>query len=99
MIEEDIKLIPAVYDFVFKSVLLNPKNRKFLLTLISEVTEIPISEFKNVSVMNAEHTVAHKSEKKKRSDVIVKVGNQVINLEMNWPPAGQFFPWWCTGSR
>lgn len=89
MIEENqeetknIELIPGTYDFMFKAIMLDKDNKDYLIGIISHVTGINKENLKDVQVQNVEHTVNNKKDKKLRSDVIVSIGNNIINLEMN----------------
>ena len=80
---EETKLMLGIYDCIFKAIMLDKKNTDYLKEMIHYITEIPISDLKNIEVSNSEHIVNNKKDKKMRSDVIVNVGNRVINLEMN----------------
>ena len=89
MIEENqeetknIELIPGTYDFMFKAIMLDKDNKDYLIGIISHVTGIKKDNLVNIEVQNVEHTVNNKKDKKLRSDVIVSIGNNIINLEMN----------------
>ncbi len=76
-------LIPAVYDFTFKAIMLNPDNLDYLKTLINEITKIPMDDLDDMQVLNSEHIVSGKNAKRMQSDIIVSVGSRYINIEAN----------------
>ena len=78
-----IELIPGTYDFMFKAIMLDEANKDYLIGIISNVTGIKKEDLKSIEVQNVEHTVNNKKDKKLRSDIIVSIGNNIINLEMN----------------
>ena len=80
---ENIELIPGTYDFMFKAIMLDKDNKDYLIGIISHVTGIEKKDLVSIEVQNVEHTVNNKKDKKLRSDVIVSIGNNIINLEMN----------------
>jgi len=84
MIEEKFRIIPMTYDKMFKSVLTSKEARDYLSEIISEITGLPKKEIKRDMVFkNSEHSINSISEKKKISDLVVEVKENVINLEMN----------------
>ena len=80
---KNIELIPGTYDFMFKAIMLDKDNKDYLIGIISHVTGINKENLKDAQVQNVEHTVNNKKDKKMRSDIIVSIGNNIINLEMN----------------
>ena len=77
-------VVSPLYDIVFKSVLQAPRCRDYLIDLIHIITHISKEEMKkNLRIENSEHLVSHTNEKRKVSDMIVSIENNIINLEMN----------------
>ena len=77
-------VVSPLYDIVFKSVLQAPRCRDYLIDLIHIITHISKEEMKkNLRIENSEHLVSHTKEKRKVSDMIVSIENNIINLEMN----------------
>ena len=77
-------VVSPLYDIVFKSVLQAPRCRDYLIELIYIITHIPKEGMKkNLRIENSEHLVSHTKEKRKVSDMIVSIENNIINLEMN----------------
>ena len=77
-------VVSPLYDIVFKSVLQAPRCRDYLIDLIHIITHISKEEMKkNLRIENSEHLVSHAKEKRKVSDMIVSIENNIINLEMN----------------
>ena len=77
-------VVSPLYDIVFKSILQAPRCRDYLIDLIHIITHISKEEMKrNLRIENSEHLVSHTNEKRKVSDMIVSIENNIINLEMN----------------
>ncbi len=83
-IKEKVKVIPMIYDKVFKSVLTSKEGRWYLIDLISNITSIPKDKIeKGLVFKNSEHSVLGIHEKRKISDLVIEIEGNVINLEMN----------------
>lgn len=79
----DNELMLGTYDCIFKAIMLDPENRDYLKEIIHYITEIPLSELEHIQVENIDHIISHKNNKKMQSDIIVSVGNRILNIEMN----------------
>lgn len=77
------ELMLGTYDCIFKAIMLDPENRDYLKEIIHYVTGISLNELENIQVENIEHMINHKKDKKMQSDIIVSVGNRILNIEMN----------------
>ena len=76
------KVIPANFDPVFKIVMLDCPN--YLAFLVSSFTNIPKESIKGrIRVQNSEHKLSNAKERKKTSDLIIKVDKMLANFEMN----------------
>ena len=76
------KVIPANFDPVFKIVMLDCPN--YLAFLVSSFTNIPKERIKGrIRVQNSEHKLSNAKERKKTSDLIIKVDKMLANFEMN----------------
>ena len=76
------KIIPANFDPVFKIVMLDCPN--YLAFLVSSFTNIPKERIKGrIRVQNSEHKLSNAKERKKTSDLIIKVDKMLANFEMN----------------
>ena len=76
------KVIPANFDPVFKIVMLDCPN--YLTFLVSSFTNIPKEKIKErIRVQNSEHKLSNAKERKKTSDLIIKVDKMLANFEMN----------------
>ena len=79
---EEGKVIPAIYDKVFKSIMMG--NKEFLADIISGISGIEKEEIMgNLVFKNVEYPIGNIEEKRKTSDLIVEVKNNIINVEMN----------------
>ncbi len=83
MNEKDDKLLLGIVDCMFKAILLDPNNPDYLKALIHEITNIPFDMLEDITILNSEHVINNKMDKKVRSDIIVSIGKQYINIEMN----------------
>ena len=84
MLKKDYKLIPMIYDKVFKGVLTSKEARGYLVSLISNITGIKKEDIKdNLVFKNNEQNITGISEKKKITDMIIDIKDFIINLEMN----------------
>jgi len=72
------------YDVVFKSVLQDKESEGYLIDLINGITGIKKEYLKgNIVFKNTELKKDEKNEKKKATDLIIEVKENIINLEMN----------------
>lgn len=83
-ITKDTELLLCIYDCMFKSVMLDPETRDYLIGYINMITKLPIEIIKkNIKIENVEHIIENKKDKKLKSDIIVSIGKLYINIEMN----------------
>ena len=76
------KVIPANFDPVFKIVMLDCPN--YLTFLVSSFTNIPKEKIKGgIRVQNSEHKLSNAKERKKTSDLIIRIDKMLANFEMN----------------
>ena len=75
------EVIPGTYDPVFKSIL--TKCREYLAEVVHGITGIPKDEVLKGIIINSEFVVNNIEEKRKTSDLIIELKDNVINLEMN----------------
>lgn len=81
---KDTELLLCIYDCMFKSVMLDPDNRDYLIGYINMITNLPIDIVKkNIKIENIEHTINNKKDKRLKSDIIVSIGKMYISIEMN----------------
>ena len=84
MVEEKNKVIPMTYDMVFKNVLQDKESEGYLIDLINGITGIKKEYLKgNIVFKNTELKKDEIKEKKKATDLIIEVKENIINLEMN----------------
>ena len=84
MIEEKQRIIPMIYDVVFKSVLQDKESEDYLIDIISNITGIKKDYMKgNIVFKNSELPKNNIKEKGKATDLIVELKENIINLEMN----------------
>ena len=75
------EVIPGTYDPVFKSIL--TKCRNYLAEVVHGITGIPKDEVLKGIIINSEFVVNNIEEKRRTSDLIIELKDNVINLEMN----------------
>ena len=77
-------LMSSMYDPIFKSIVQNPDFRSLLSLIISHVTVYsPGYIYENLVFANTELPVENYKERKKITDIIVKVEGTIINIEAN----------------
>ena len=78
------KLMNSMFDPIFKSIVQNPDFRSLLSLIISHVTVYsPSYIYENLVFANTELPVENYKERKKITDIIVKVEGTIINIEAN----------------
>ena len=84
MVKAETKVIPMIYDEVFKSVLQDKESEGYLVDIINNVTGIKKDYMKgNIVFKNVELPKNSVREKGKATDLIVEIKENIINLEMN----------------
>ena len=78
------RLIPTMFDPVFKSLFQNKNFRKTLSYFLSILTKYSESYiYENLTFLNTEIPIENYSEKKKITDLIIKIDEDIINIEAN----------------
>ena len=78
------RLIPTMFDPVFKSLFQNKNFRETLSYFLSKLTEYSEGYiYKNLVFLNTEMSIKHYDEKKKIADLIIKIDDDIINIEAN----------------
>ena len=81
---EKVKILELTSDIVFKSFMLSEDTKESTARLISLITKIPEKEIlKNAVFNNVELPVKNKSDKRYRTDIIITIVKNIINIEMN----------------
>lgn len=81
---EKVKILELTSDIVFKSFMLSEDTKEYTARLISLITKIPEKEIlKNAVFNNVELPVKNKSDKRYRTDIIITIVKNNINIEMN----------------
>ena len=77
-------LMNSMFDPIFKSIVQNPDFKKLLSLIISHVTVYsPSYIYENLVFANTELPVENYKERKKITDIIIKVEGTIINIEAN----------------
>lgn len=81
---EKVKILELTSDIVFKSFMLSEDTKEYTARLISLITKIPEKEIlKNAVFNNVELPVKNKIDKRYRTDIIITIVKNIINIEMN----------------
>ena len=81
IVRQKYEVIPGTFDPIFKEIFKSVKE--FLADIIYEVTGIPKEEVLKGTIINSEYPILNINEKKRTSDLIIELEDNVINLEMN----------------
>lgn len=77
-------VIPGTYDAMFKAIMQDKSCREYLIEIIYNCTKLPKKFIReNLIITNSELPVENFSEKRKITDLVIEIGNNIINLEMN----------------
>lgn len=83
-VKQKDKLMNSMFDPIFKSIVQNPKFKKLLSLIISEITVYsPNYIYENIIFTNTELPIENYKERKKITDIIIKVEGTIINIEAN----------------
>lgn len=78
------KIIPLSYDLIFKKVFGDSENIENLETLISIYFNIKKEDVHgNIEILNTEKRIRYRNDKRQAMDILIKLGNTVINIEVN----------------
>ena len=78
------RLIPTMFDPVFKSLFQNKEFRKTLSYFLSRLTKYSESYiYEHLTFLNTEIPIENYEEKKKIADLIIKIDEDIINIEAN----------------
>lgn len=78
------EVIPGIYDFVFKELVIDKNNREWLSHLLSNIIDINYEIlFENIVIKDSRLRINNKLDKKNITDIIIEVDKNYINLEMN----------------
>ena len=78
------RLIPTMFDPVFKSLFQNKNFRKTLSYFLSKLTKYSESYiYEHLTFLNTEIPIKNYDEKKKIADLIIKIDEDIINIEAN----------------
>lgn len=84
LIKNGIKYIPASFDPIFKVLFTSKSCINYSTDLLSNIIKIPKEVIKeNIIILNNELPIKHYNEKKMKTDIIMDVLDNRINIEMN----------------
>ena len=78
------RLMPTMFDPIFKSLFQNKNFRKTLSYFLSKITQYSKSYiYEHLLFLNTEIPIENYEEKKKIADLIIKIDEDIINIEAN----------------
>ena len=78
------KLIPSIFDPIFKAILTDKKLKDYLSYLISEITDLDYDYvYDNLSIVNGELQIEYWNQKLYRTDLLIEIEKNKINIEAN----------------
>ena len=79
----DVDILPAYYDYIFKTILTHPDAKPALMDLVAAVIKRDVSDIVDVQILNNELPAMDVDEKNQRLDIncVISDGTQ-INIEM-----------------
>jgi predicted transposase/invertase (TIGR01784 family) len=81
---ENGEVIPLTYDYMFVTILNNPDNIIILENFLSCYLDIPIESIRgHLSINTRDLLIEHKTEKNKQVDLVLEMGTDVLEIEMN----------------
>ena len=77
-------VVCGLYDCTFKALMTDENCKSYVADILSNITKVPKDEIiNNLVFKNSELKVKRVNDKKKVTDIIVEVKNNIINLEMS----------------
>ena len=77
-------IVPLIYDFILFEVLTDVNNKRYTSYLISELLDLDYNYvLNNMVVTSSRHRIHNMKSKRVVSDIVIKVGNNIINIEGN----------------
>ena len=78
------KIKPMMYDYMAYSILTDENNKEYTALIISEITNMDFNYvLNNMVVVNNRYRVSNKNNKRAISDIIIKIENTIIDIEIN----------------
>jgi len=78
-----MRLLELTSDTVFKAFMMSERTKDYKARLIHLITGIPEEDLKEAVYESNELSVTNKNNKVYKTDIIVKIDNHIINIEMN----------------
>ena len=78
-----MRLLELTSDAVFKAFMMSEKTKDYKARLIHLITGIPEEDLKEATYESNELSINNKNDKVYKTDIIVKIENHIINIEMN----------------
>ena len=78
------KVIPLIQDFILYEILTEPNLKEYVSYIVSKIMNMDYNYvLKEMTVISPRHRISNKRSKRMISDIVLRVGNNIINIEGN----------------
>ena len=78
------KVIPLIQDFILYEILTEPNLKEYVSYIVSKIMNMAYDYvLKEMTVISPRHRISNKRSKRMISDIVLRVGNNIINIEGN----------------
>ena len=78
------KVIPLIQDFILYEILTEPNLKEYVSYIVSKIMNMDYDYvLKEMTVISPRHRISNKRSKRMISDIVLRVGNNIINIEGN----------------
>ena len=78
------KVIPLIQDFILYEILTDPNLKEYVSYIVSKIMNMDYDYvLKEMTVISPRHRISNKRSKRMISDIVLRVGNNIINIEGN----------------
>ena len=78
------KVIPLIQDFILYEILTEPNLKEYVSYIVSKIMNMAHDYvLKEMTVISPRHRISNKRSKRMISDIVLRVGNNIINIEGN----------------
>ena len=78
------KVIPLIQDFILYEILTEPNLKEYVSYIVSKIMNMAYDYvLKEMTVISPRHRISNKRSKRMISDIVLRIGNNIINIEGN----------------
>ena len=78
------KVIPLIQDFILYEILTEPNLKEYVSYIVSKIMNMDYDYvLKEMTVISPRHRISNKRSKRMISDIVLRIGNNIINIEGN----------------